>query len=80
MRSKAEWHTDRRTAFEAHQKALAAEKLAENGTDEAAYLAAHEKANKTRKALVAAEMLYPTRDEKRRADNALYLHSIGMRD
>ncbi len=68
----------RKIAERNHAAALAALRLAESGTDLAAWEAAEAAATITRRALVEAEMTYPTFIESKRAARSLNLRNRGL--
>ncbi len=71
-------NTTRLIAQRNHETALRALRAAENGNDLAKWEAAEAAATITRRALVAAEMQYPTPKEERREARVLTLRNRGL--
>jgi hypothetical protein len=71
-------NTTRLTAQRNHEAALRALRAAENGNDLGKWEAAEAVATITRRALVAAEMQYPTAKEERREARVLTLRNRGL--
>ena len=71
-------NTARITAQRNHEAALIALRAAESGNDLAKWEAAEAAATATRRALVDAEMQYPTAAEAKRANRSLALRNRGL--
>ena len=71
-------NAQRITAQRNHEAALRALRAAEDGNDLAKWEAAEAAATITRRALVAAEIQYPTNQETRRESRVLALRNRGL--
>lgn len=71
-------HPARLTAQRNHEAALRVLRAAESGNDLAKWEAAEAAATITRRALVDAEMQYPTTSESKRATRTLMLRNRGL--
>lgn len=71
-------NADRKVAQREYEAALATVRVAEGGTDEAAYNDAAKALAVARTNLIAAEATYPTAKESRRANRVFTLRNRGL--